>query len=70
MEAEAGDVRRGRDIGKNSDGWFMYSPCEQCDKPRWVRWVKKHSKVTSSVTRMCIDCHRLNYKQRKYASFV
>jgi hypothetical protein len=66
MEAEAGDVRRGRDIGKNSDGWYMYSPCEQCGKSRWVRWIKNPSNVTKTTTRVCIDCHRRNMKIHRY----
>ena len=36
---EIGEIRRGKEIGKNYNGRFMWVACPVCKKERWITFI-------------------------------
>ena len=53
-EPELGELRYGREIGRNTGQRFMYAACEGCGKKRWVEYRK--GKITD---KKCMSCAKM-----------
>ena len=52
-EPELGELRYGREIGRNTGQRFMYAACEGCGKKRWVEYRKGEIKDKKCLT--CVN---------------
>jgi len=53
-EPELGELRYGREIGRNTGQRFIYAACEGCGKKRWVEYRK--GKITD---KKCMSCAKM-----------
>ncbi|GAH50865.1 unnamed protein product, partial [marine sediment metagenome] len=47
---ELGEIKRGREIGKNYNGRFIWFACRVCGNPRWVTFVNGKAKSERCLT--------------------
>mgnify|MGYP001610804675 CR=1 FL=1 len=60
MTIQSGDIRRGLEIGKNNNNWYIYHPCERCGQLRWTACSKGFP-----AHRYCSSCGMLSPEFRK-----
>ena len=49
---EIGDIKRGHEIGRGHDCYFVWSACTDCGKERWVRRIRGVGE-----SKRCSKCH-------------
>ena len=59
---EIGEIKKGKEIGqKQGRQTFIWSPCIDCGKERWVQYVKRNPRQLR-----CISCGQINRASKSY----